>query len=275
MIDPLAAAHLCELAYTRMAGNGTDLDWRDALGRILTQDDYAEWRGSKNLPQYQQHGLFFKNDMKGFWVADSTTVNVVVRGTHSLINWFTNLVRRPTWNVPYSDYGYAHRGYVASADAIYDDIGKLILDLASEGRELNLMGHSMGGAVAGCLSTFFADRYQGGCEAASCLMYGSPRWASPILGRRLQENRTKYCRFSITDDIVPMLPIFGFKHVGQYVYFARDTFPQNEPAFRFTAIDRLSTLFRDWRFWKRHSMDEYISHMEMHHERVTKLLARV
>lgn len=271
-MDALAAAHLCELSYARMDRNGSDSDWASSLGPILTQDEFQDFREQRNLPKYQLHGTFFKNDMVGFWVADQQTVNVVVRGTSSLINWFTNLVRRPTWNIPYGEYGYAHRGYSASADSIYEDIGRLVLELAAEGRDVNLMGHSMGGSVVGSLSSLFADKYLGGLQVKHCYSFGSPKWASWRLAKRLSENATKYVRFCITDDLVPVLPVVGFKHFGRCIYFARNGVAQLNPERRFRAIDRIQSWCRDFRFWKRHRMMQYIDHIEGQPERIHTLL---
>jgi predicted lipase len=133
-------------------------------------------------------------------------VFISIRGTDELSDWLNNMRR---WKTNFVSNSKVHKGFLEHLNYVYDDIYKEIKNY----KKINIIGHSLGGAVSVLLGTklCFLD------NSINCniVTYGSPR-----VGDRKFKNlcsmlfNLKCYRVYNSYDVVTKVPYFGFHHVG-------------------------------------------------------------
>jgi hypothetical protein len=147
-------------------------------------------------------------------VRQEKALYVVFQGTNEAADWMVNL---QFWKerAPYFGGGRVHRGFAAVARAFVNDIRQLY----QPGQRLVLAGHSLGGALATLVAYALADLQP------VVYTYGQPRVGDRRLSADIDHKIRRYYRFVHTNDIVPCLPLLGYRHAGQQYYIDRKGVP--------------------------------------------------
>jgi hypothetical protein len=126
---------------------------------------------------------------------------IVLAGTDQLRDWLANGLSIPGW--------YVHPGYSEIASALIDAVRAEYK--ASGLRQLTLLGHSKGGAVAAVLADYLFDL------TTNVITFGAPRIGSQSYANTYEHKR--YTRVVHPLDIVARLPMhsLGYRHCGQPV----------------------------------------------------------
>eukprot|EP00929_Paragymnodinium_shiwhaense_P037405 TRINITY_DN19937_c0_g1_i1.p1 TRINITY_DN19937_c0_g1~~TRINITY_DN19937_c0_g1_i1.p1 ORF type:complete len:306 (-),score=31.18 TRINITY_DN19937_c0_g1_i1:224-1141(-) len=127
---------------------------------------------------------------------------------------------------PYTDHGCPHcgvaQGFYSAWVSLAAQIREHLADLKCSSRKLQIVGHSMGGAV-GVLAAFeLVDQY----SISRIYTYGQPRVGNEDFATKLQQRlpNTSYYRVVDYKDPVPRLPLRnmffeGYVHVGPEAYY--------------------------------------------------------
>ncbi len=162
---------------------------------------------------------FDKNSAQAMVVDHDDYLAVVFRGTDELADWVDNVDVRRADRL----FGSFHKGFYDSVEDLWAPIEDAVSSaLANQPRPVWFTGHSLGGAMA----TIAAARYVHKDRPFSGVYtFGQPR----CMGRRTSrtfnaEAGRRHYRFQNNNDLVTRLPtrLFGFSHVGQFVYISEE-----------------------------------------------------
>lgn len=129
---------------------------------------------------------------------------IAVRGTDEPIDWLHNIMVRPE---EFTD-GYVHRGYGRAAEALTRAVQKAY----PLGSDLILCGHSMGGAIAVCMSLILP-------RVKTIYTFGSPRALGPHLAGEVERYIPNIYRYENCNDLITLVPpVPMYYHVGQKYY---------------------------------------------------------
>lgn len=136
------------------------------------------------------------------------------RGSNQPLDWRYNLRFGPRrWRaLP----GRWHHGFTEGADRLRPVLEYVVR--AHEGT-VWLVGHSLGGALAGATAALLAAR-QLDWKVGGVLQLGSPRFTTVTGSRWLSERyRDRWFRVALPADRVPHLPtaLLGYRHVGSEI----------------------------------------------------------
>ena len=133
-------------------------------------------------------------------------VNISIRGTDDLSDWFNNIRR---WKTTFLTKAKVHTGFLEHLNYVYDDIINEIKDY----KNINIIGHSLGGAVSVLLGSkiCFLDKTIN-CKVVT---YGAPRVGDNKFRSLCNALSNLECyRVYNKYDFVTKVPYFGFYHVG-------------------------------------------------------------
>lgn len=142
---------------------------------------------------------------------------IAVRGTRKKDqgDWSVNLNFRC---IDHPRAGCVHMGYFTQAQELYGELRKHLLDFHHVYHDIQLTGHSMGGAVAQHLSEFLI---LDGFPVSQCCTFGQPRIGDAKFANYYDSVlKINLHRFVNQNDIVPRLPFVwqGFQHCGKLYY---------------------------------------------------------
>lgn len=192
---------------------------------------------------------------------ESRTV-IAFRGTEvdRLEDWATDL-RRLKVDHP---FGKVHKGFAHALSNVWRDISPLI-----EGRSqpFYITGHSLGGALATLAA---AETIANGWPLAGLYTFGQPRVGNNLFARTFDKHCKVAFRFVNNNDIVPRVPWFGYRHIGEMIYLtSTGALVQNPSSWRLIK-DRLRGR------WQRVIADGFKDHSIVTYEQIlrTNLLER-
>ncbi len=148
----------------------------------------------------------------GFVASSPNAILVSFRGTAQAADWLANLkVVAST-----QPYGTVHRGFLMAFRSVKQRLEELLESIGTDGREVILTGHSLGGAIAAIAAAEWHERL----PVSAVYTYGQP-----AVGRRdfrtfMNQNYAEsFFRFVNDDDIVPRIPP-GYVHFGKLFHFS-------------------------------------------------------
>lgn len=161
---------------------------------------------------------------------DVDSVVVAVRGTDDGLDWFHNLAR---WKTNF-DRGRVHSGFLNHTDLIYKDVISQVKDK----RNINITGHSLGGAVSLLIGARLALSDLN--VSVQVTTFGSPRVGNCVFRNWCNKQKNLHVRrIHNKKDPVTYFPIVGYRHVGEnYTVYSSNKW---------------------WRFLKSHSITTYKS----------------
>ena len=146
---------------------------------------------------------FFEADnIFGFVQYADAFLEIVFTGSNDPQDWWINFNFRKTKQG-------IHRGWWDSYKKIKSQIDD-ILDTYPSDFPLYIYGHSAGGALAGICALFRARK-----RSCYLITFGQPKFCNQLTGDRLMADVKDYARIVNWGDIVPMLPIGNYIHVGR------------------------------------------------------------
>lgn len=198
-------------------------------------------------------------DTQGAAIISPNRIYFVFRGTESLLtraglrDWKTNV--QSLFKTEFCGIK-AHRGFVSAAKSILDEVME-VLDSYPDRKEIEVGGHSLGGAVAVGVAVSIIARFRKAKDQRTLklITLGQPR-SSTTRQLNLALRFISYYRVQNGSDIVPRIPKIGLSHAGINVYIPnRETRVIEKDTdrglmilwnpSRFTKfMDRLPTIFR-------------------------------
>jgi pimeloyl-ACP methyl ester carboxylesterase len=173
------------------------------------------------------------------WRASAARVLVLAfRGTSELRDWLTNLecVRMRAGEENESHVGLVHAGFMRAYDSVRRRVLTALVDArrVAPGQSWRVVvtGHSLGGALATLCAAELAELHagsgssgKGGGSGAdvrvSLCTFGSPRVGDAAFAARCDAFLgAASVRVVNDEDIVPLVPPLGFRHVGSAVRLA-------------------------------------------------------
>ena len=164
---------------------------------------------------------------------------VAFTGTQSLSDVISDMITLPAEYLPYPlddarcNDCHVHAGFMSAWKATRSLIFHILKDLVGyyPDHELTLIGHSLGGAVAGLAALEFQD--QGWSPRVTT--FGEPRFANKALAQyvdevfpwNVSEAETRYRRVTHVDDPVPLLPYeeWGWTMHGGEIFISKPGLP--------------------------------------------------
>lgn len=133
-------------------------------------------------PVKQIHDL--TTDTNGYIASNDKQIFVVFTGSKSIRNWLTNIkfLQSPAT----SGGPMVHRGFINALTTVYSSIEKEIAPYAGK-KEINFVGHSLGGALASLAAYAFVSKYN---VKVNLYVYGCPT-VGDIIFSRFFTNTTK------------------------------------------------------------------------------------
>lgn len=174
------------------------------------------------------------------YVAKATkTRDIVVtfRGSDNIVDWRTN------FNVVKVHGSRMHKGFLEA----YNSVEHRLLTELRECIGWNIYGaaHSLGGALINISATSGRIAYK------EVVTFGQPR----VYGIRSPATlaATRVTRYVNVSDLVCLVPFYEYKHLGNAVYIYND-----EVISRVGKIRRWLEPFKIWKWYKAHSMSNYV-----------------
>lgn len=192
---------------------------------------------------------FFKNKttdlQSGITVSDNKKrICVVFRGSESFRDWRYNLMIRKK---QVSGDIYLHEGFYKHLVNDYEKITTTLKKVMKrkKGYEIIITGHSLGGALSTIYGYFLSKEIS---QNITIISFASPRVGNQGFKNAFNaQNNIKHYRITNKRDIVPAIPMFRYKHVGEHLHL-------NEKG----KMERgkISTLYNSWRV-SDHDIYEY------------------
>lgn len=149
---------------------------------------------------------FLRRKQSECFVAASTkTILVCFRGTQGIRDWIANL------NIAEqaATHGMVHGGFLQGYLDIRDELETVVDSALSNGQQLVITGHSLGGALATVAASEWRDRY----DIRSIYTFGQPAVGDRTFRDSMGIMKDRFFRIVNDDDIVTRVPPF-YKHVG-------------------------------------------------------------
>lgn len=141
---------------------------------------------------------------EGFIASDEKHLYIVIRGTDDLEDWFTNLsIKLVDWQIG-DDRVKVEEGFYGSYASIFTDVYSVANAFVS--KQLVVIGHSLGSSVVSMIARAMSYRNPivWSFEGPRC---GDSAWANSF-----NESIKTVYRITNKSDIVPTVPIVGYKH---------------------------------------------------------------
>ncbi len=192
--------------------------------------------------------------MRVLWQDNSDEVIVVIKGSHSLRDWLSNLMiwkTRPTsLGLNYSIHaGYNYLIHQESqpkhkidhlGDSVFAKLDSILTPLIVKGKRVSFTGHSSGGAIGCVLADYYEKRYP--TVIKRVVTFGQPA-ISGLSFKRQYSLKYKTYRICCDLDIVsflPPIPVY-YTHVGRELWLYNGRIYENTPTFI-----RLVRSFTSW-----------------------------
>lgn len=266
-------ANFVSTKYTGMGPDGPELpgsSFRDSLMAGSTDASYIQFLSAKPFTFIER--AMGRGSAQAVIAKHGTLPIVVVsfRGTEppskdapkyrQLVDLITDAdaLKTDLTNAYFSPgWGYAHRGFVSSFQALDDvDAGRALtrrlrmLTKDDPNVGIWITGHSLGGALATLMTARLLDMKDQGIplNIKGMVTFGSPMVGSPAFAARLDERAATYgvtlVRFRNDQDRVTEAPSFGldfmnYRHAGTLAFLNASglTFPTSEPAYPAATMD--------------------------------------
>ncbi|HUJ73330.1 MAG TPA: lipase family protein, partial [bacterium] len=153
-----------------------------------------------------------------------------------------------------------HVGFAAAARQVFNRVH----DRLRPDEDIVLVGHSMGGAMAGILSLFVLKEAKFKPEQITIYTFGQPMYGVCVC----ETHRVKYLRFVNSKDPIPTVPPVGSAYLGVYRHFNPAIYLWNNGEWSYVP-ERGAR--KDWSTFARivlktdlqlHSMSLYISRLQ-------------
>ena len=156
---------------------------------------------------------------------------VAFRGSDELEDWlFVNFWKL---RVPVRPgVGEAHLGFQKGLSHVWGDVEYKLRK--SDLDRVSLIGHSQGAAFATLAASRLIPRF----ARINLWTFGSPRVGNGQFARHV-EKHCRVARYVNCADVVPRVPKFGYRHVGEPTYFDYRGRKYVEPPKAFMLFDRL------------------------------------
>jgi hypothetical protein len=121
---------------------------------------------------------------------------IVFRGSANGNDWLHDVEALPVWH---SKLGMVHAGFLDDMDQVYT----MLAPVVSQGGNVYITGHSLGGARARILAAMFA------CDKVIVELlctFGSPKPAFINLTRIIEKSGMQHVSYRNRNDVVPLLP---------------------------------------------------------------------
>lgn len=136
---------------------------------------------------------------RGYAVLDRDTLKIVIDGSSNLREWLENLL----W-IPWGKSGAA-LGFRNVASEMYTQIQPLLAD----DPQIEIVGHSRGGAVGISLGLMLSNRLYDVCRVVT---FGCPKVGGRKFKKACEKAGLYHIRVIVDRDIVPKLPFVRGKH---------------------------------------------------------------
>ena len=141
---------------------------------------------------------------------EDTTI-IAIRGTDDCADWLQNLNR---CKVPYVidgvSYGSVHSGFLHELESIYPWLNNKI----AEGRRIEIVGHSLGGAIAVLLGLYLSKTRS---QHISVTTFGTPRIGNRRFHNMCTSPNLNIVRIYNFADVITHIPFIGYYHIGDPV----------------------------------------------------------
>lgn len=124
-------------------------------------------------------------------------------------------------------FGPVHKGFLTSVISVIDRIESSIYQIADDGDELYIAGHSLGGALAQITALMLNDA---SIEINNVFTFGQPRCMSRKAARLYNNELGDITiRFGVAGDLITLIPFnivppdLRYKHAGEHHFFTLDS----------------------------------------------------
>jgi predicted lipase len=184
------------------------------------------------------------NILMWFFDTEKDGIHLVFRGTQmkSVANWIENLhVSQDLYICLFSDrcchHCKVHTGFLNMLEWIEDKLHssdywqKFIRDTYSKNKKINIIGHSLGGALATIVSIHYLNLYESlNQDNIYVYTFGSPRVGNLNFSMYFEKNIKNTYRIVNRYDIIPHLPpnIKFLDHFPEYIHVGNEYWVIND-----------------------------------------------
>jgi len=145
-------------------------------------------------------------------------------GTNELIDWKTNMwfVPKQESDNPTYEKMRIHSGYFEGYLNLRNRLFDIVINKVPNIRNICILGYSMGGGLAPLCALDLYKCYYFFDVSISCILIGSPKIFDCKSAKKYNMIVPNTVRIIYDNDIVPMLPFIGFKHVGALFHYNKD-----------------------------------------------------
>ena len=212
------------------------LNKNETLSKFLINDDFNELsKESKQALLFLKKDsllgtvYFYLNDedsdlQVGITVNDELKrITVIFRGTDSARDWYYNL---NYCQVDIGDGNLVHKGFYRKLmnNNSFNHINNILFSLLhfKKNYDLNITGHSLGGALATLYAFLIKDKVKTNTKI-NVVSFGSPRLGNFKFRQSFDEcNKLSHYRVTNCRDIVTAVPFYNYSHVGINLYIDSD-----------------------------------------------------
>ncbi|MBY7830022.1 DUF2974 domain-containing protein [Vibrio fluvialis] len=250
-------AVLCNLAYPR----------------VFKQTNYGFDPNGQRIV-YNRVGKIM---MRVLWSKGDDEAIVVIKGSHSLVDWLLNLGmwKRNTRELGLSYPIHAGYHYLIHQEslpgynsdklglAVYERLLSYVEPLIAQGKQITITGHSSGGAIGCVLADMLEQRYPKRIKRV--VTFGQPA----IGGYRFHKHyRLSHRTYRVCCDLdivtfLPPIPLY-YWHVGKLLWLHNGKIYENTPTFIRLGRSLVSWLIRPFSY---HLMSRYIRNKDFFDER--------
>lgn len=205
-----------EAKFNQSYDTNHSVDWRNVywfaeLARYIYKSDNDLIR--KKFSSFDEIYINEINEIKYMLLTDHTNKKqyISVRGTNNSHNALQdiNFLKDPSFRLGID----LHTGFHRTAEKIADDLlYKLIT-----GYEINVTGHSLGGAVAVIVSWYIDYAHY---SIGECITYGQPK-VTDAIGSRKMRGKINITRIVNETDVVPLVPPAGTHITHRYTHLGK------------------------------------------------------
>lgn len=161
-------------------------------------------------------------DTQCFVGADGGSIILAFRGTTTIEDWLTNAKIRKVEG-PLGDTR-VHYGFQKALDCVWGAVESAVAALLP--KRLWITGHSLGGALAALATARFLEN---DIPVEALYTFGQPRVGNSNFAEVFEVWFDSMYRLVNNEDIVPRVPVGGYKHVGREYYFDNDGILHEDP----------------------------------------------
>lgn len=126
-------------------------------------------------------------------------------------DWVTDFIFFPTKRVWGGMKRWYHRGFLYTAETIYEGLGKDVTGV----EHCTIYGYSLGGAATQILADMF--KYLSDIRVEKVVTFGTPRNMLKTKDNSLVRSRKNYFRYTQGKDLVSRLPPWPYVHFGKNI----------------------------------------------------------